>query len=256
MRIAVAGGNGLIGTKVIKILQKGGHETVVLSRSAGVDLTTGDGLDSALAGVDVVIDVVNISTTSRKKSVEFFTLTTTQLRAAESRAGVKHHVALSIVGMEKVEPSIGYYAGKIREEEIIKRGTVPWTILQATQFHEFAAQLIDTASIGRMTVVPHMTSQPVAGSEVAQVLADLAVGEPRMGVTILAGPQREEMPDMVRGIVEARKDRRSVLALKLPGSGWKAARNGALCPKVADHLGTITFAQWLKSDEIKRASAH
>ena len=173
MRMAVAGGTGLIGRQVVSLVEQAGHEPVVLARSRGVDLTTGAGLDAALAGAEVVIDVSNVTTLSKKRSVRFFAAATGQLLAAGARAGVRHHVALSIVGIDRV--GWGYYAGKLRQEELIRTATVPWTVLRATQFHEFAEQLL-ARSPGPLVPVPRMRVQPVAAREVAARLVELALG--------------------------------------------------------------------------------
>ncbi|MEU3473853.1 NAD(P)H-binding protein [Rhodococcus sp. NPDC006774] len=139
MKLAVAGGTGTVGVHVVEVARQRGHEVVVLSRSAGVDLVSGSGLSDALAGVDAVVDVASTQTISAKESMSFFAAVTRNLLTAEGAAGVGHHVALSIVGIDRAPHS--YYAGKVEQERIIRAGTVPWTILRATQFHEFAGQI-------------------------------------------------------------------------------------------------------------------
>jgi uncharacterized protein YbjT (DUF2867 family) len=173
MKIAVAGGTGTAGRFVTGCVREAGHEPVVLARSAGVDLTTGAGLAGALRDVAVVIDVTNVTTLSRARSVAFFGTVTGQLLAAGKRAGVRHHVALSVVGADPVRT--GYYLGKLRQEELVLAGTVPGTVLRATQFHEFAGQLL-ALSKGPVAFVPRMLSQPVAAREVAAELVRLALG--------------------------------------------------------------------------------
>ena len=172
-RLAVAGGTGLTGRLVTDAARAAGWEPVVLARSTGVDLMTGAGLEAALSGVDAVIDVINVATQRRRTAVEFFGTATTTLLRAEERAGVRHHVTLSIVGIDRVDT--GYYAGKLRQEEVVARGEVPWTILRSTQFHEFAGMLLDLLP-GPVAVVPNLLSQPVAAREVARHLVALAGG--------------------------------------------------------------------------------
>jgi uncharacterized protein YbjT (DUF2867 family) len=229
----------LIGQHVVAALEQSGNEPVVLARSRGVDITTGVGLEAALTGAEVVIDVSNVATLSKKRSVRFFTVGTERLIEAGARAGVRHHLALSIVGIDRV--GVGYYAGKVSQEDLIRRGGLPWTVLRATQFHEFAEQLL-ARSPGPVAVVPRMRVQPVAAREVAHRLVELAVG-PALGLAPeLAGPQVHELVDLVRQVVRARGRRRLVLPLPVPG----AAANGGLLPSGRDYtVGTQSFEDWL-----------
>ncbi|HST49050.1 SDR family oxidoreductase [Jatrophihabitans sp.] len=242
MRIAAAGGTGLIGRHVVSLVEQAGHEPVVLARSRGVNLTTGAGLDAALAGVEVVIDVSNVTTLSRKRSVQFFTAATSQLLAAGARAGVRHHVALSIVGVDRV--GWGYYAGKLRQEDLISAGRVPWTVLRATQFHEFAEQLL-ARSPGPLVPVPRMRVQPVAAREVAARLVELALGPAAGRAPEIAGPQVHELVELVRQLVRARNQRRVVLGIRIPGGA--AAAGGGLLPAGDYTRGSETFSEWLRS---------
>jgi uncharacterized protein YbjT (DUF2867 family) len=174
-RIAVAGGTGMVGRHVVDRCRELGHEPVVLARSLGVDVTTGAGLASALADVDAVVDVTNVTTLSRRTAVAFFESATTHLLAAEQAAGVAHHVVLSIVGVDRVD--FGYYLGKRRQEELVRDGTVPWTIVRATQFHEFPGQVLARSRQGDRAPIMDMPTQPVASAEVARLLVQLATGE-------------------------------------------------------------------------------
>ncbi len=160
MKIAVAGGTGAVGRHVVDVARETGHESVVLTRSTGVDLVAGEGLADALPGVDAVIDVASVQTMSDAASRAFFGAVTRNLLAAETAAGVGHHVALSIVGVD--DAPYAYYAGKVLQEQLVEAGPVPWTILRATQFHEFAAQLHARMRFGPIVVVPALQSQPVA----------------------------------------------------------------------------------------------
>jgi uncharacterized protein YbjT (DUF2867 family) len=248
MLIAVAGGTGLIGKMVVEAVRANGDTPVVLARSAGVDLTTGEGLDARLAGVSAVIDVSNVVTYSGRKSVAFFATATANLLAAGERAGVGHHVALSIVGVDKV--GLGYYRGKRRQEELVLAGPVPGTVLRATQFHEFAAQML--ARGGPVAIAPRMVSQPVAAREVAEALARISRDSPAGLAPDMAGPHTEYMPDMVRRVAKARGMRRIVVPVWLPGPVGKAMTDGSLLPSADGPRGTQTFSQWLAADGAAR----
>lgn len=239
-RIAVAGGTGVVGVHVVEAVRALGHAPVVLSRSHGVDVTSGAGLAEVLAGVDAVVDVTNVTTLSRSTSVGFFEAATTSLLAAEASAGVRHHVALSIVGIDRVD--LPYYIGKRRQEEIAL-GVPTTSVLRATQFHEFAGQLIDRG--GPVTVVPKMRSQPIAAREVGATLAELALAEPAGLLADLAGPEQHWMHDLVRRVRDARGSRRPVVPLRLPGKVGAALAGGGLLPRDDGPRGRETFEQWL-----------
>jgi uncharacterized protein YbjT (DUF2867 family) len=242
VRVAVAGGTGLLGRLVVAELERRGDTPVVLARSNGVDLTTGTGLDAALRGVSTVVDVSNVTTTSRRRSVAFFTAATGHLLAAADRAGVQHVVALSIVGADTVD--FGYYLGKRRQEELLAAGPVPWTLLRATQFLEFAGQLVDR-SPGPFVVVPRMASRPVAAREVAAHLVDLAAGQPCGVAEPMAGPEELDMADLVRRRLRATGQRRVVVSVRLPGRAGAAFAGGGLVPAPPFVSGTGTAAEHL-----------
>lgn len=253
MRIAVAGGTGLTGRAVVDALRAAGDTPVVLARATGVDLTTGDGLVPLLDGVDAVIDVTNVRSTSASRSLAFFETVTTRLLAAERAAGVAHHLALSIVGVDAVD--LGYYRGKRRQEELVLGrsaeaggpggpGGPNGTVLRATQFHEFAAQLL--AGRGPLVLAPRMLSQPVAVAEVGRQLVDLAHGEPRGMAPALAGPDRLRMEELVRRLARVRGDRRPVLPLRVPGRVGRQMTGGALLPSGPGPRGTVSFDEWLR----------
>jgi uncharacterized protein YbjT (DUF2867 family) len=172
MRIAVAGGTGRVGYHAVEIARRRDHDVVVLTRHHGVDLTAGAGVARALEGVDAVIDVVSVDTLDANASTAFFEATTRALLDAAAAASVGHHIALSIVGIDRAPH--GYYAGKLAQERLIHDGPVPWTILRATQFHEFAAQIFASAKIGPLHVAPKMRTRPIAAAEVAERLVALA----------------------------------------------------------------------------------
>jgi uncharacterized protein YbjT (DUF2867 family) len=245
MRIAVAGGTGMVGRHVVEVAREEGHEVTVLARSTGVDLTTGDGLDAALSGVEAVVDVTSTATQDPRRSREFFDAVTRHLLEAEQRVGVGHHVALGIVGSDRAEG--GYYVGKVHQERLVEAGQVPWTILRATQFHEFAQQLHGQVTLGPIVLVPVMRSEPVAAREVAERLVALAVGGPVGRAVDLGGPDVHRMVDMVRAYARRVGDRRPVIAVPLPGALGRGMRRGALLTgDGADH-GVTTFEAWLST---------
>ncbi|QFZ19394.1 SDR family oxidoreductase [Saccharothrix syringae] len=241
MKIAVAGGTGVVGRKVVEAVGAAGHEAVVIGRSTGVDLITGAGLDEALAGCGAVVDVSNAAVWTREEAERFFGTVTTNLLAAAGRAGVRHLVVLSIVGADVVD--LDYYFGKRRQEELVAAGDVPWTVLRATQFFEFAGQVLAQAS-GPVAQVPPMLSQPVSTEDVAARLVELAAGEPRGFVPPIAGPERLRLVDMARQVVARRGDDLRVEEL---AEGPAGLATGALTPQGEYTEGRRTFADYLDS---------
>jgi uncharacterized protein YbjT (DUF2867 family) len=191
--------------------------------------------------VDAVIDVTNIVTQNRRRATTFFETSTRHLLEAEGRQGVGHHVLLSIVGIDRVR--MGYYQAKQAQENLLRQGPVPWTILRATQFHEFAAQMLGD---GPVAVVPSMLSQPVAAQDVADELVRLATAPAAGRAAELAGPRKERVPDMARRLASTRSRRTLVLTVPLPGATGRGMRTGALLPTGPGPRGTQTFDDWLK----------
>ncbi len=242
MRVAVAGGTGLMGQLVVKELTTTGHDPVVLARSRGVDLITGLGLDEKLSGCEALIDVSNVTTMRNKVAVAFFGAATAQLLRAGAQAGVGHLVTLSIVGVDTVD--YGYYLGKRRQEELVAAGPLPWSVLRTTQFHEFAQQLLDR-SPGPLALVPKMRVQPVAACEVAATLVDRATGLPGGFVPPMAGPEQLELTDMTHRLLKARPSRRLLVPIRLPGRAGAAMAGGGLLPADPYLRGHRTYAQYL-----------
>lgn len=251
MRIAVAGGTGTVGRPTVDAVRDLGHEAVVLSRSGGVDLLTGEGLDAALDGADAVIDTSNVTTLSADAATKFFTAATGNLVAAAARAGVEHVVLLSIVGIDRIPHD--YYAGKLAQEAVVEASPVPWTLLRATQFHEFAAQMFERAKAGPLHLAPKARTQPIAAREVGEHLAALAAGPARGRTADLGGPREEELADMIKTYARAVGHRGPVWAVSLPGAQMKGMRAGLALPAPDAVLGRQTFGDWIA--EVKRPAA-
>src|SRR5579863_791148 len=249
MKVAVAGGTGVAGRWAVEAVRADGHEAIVISRSSGADLVTGEGLEAALAGVDAVIDATNTTSSGRRASSEFFEATARTLTRTAALAGVRHIVALSIIGLDRVP--YGYYQGKLRQEQVLAESPVPVSILRAAQFHEFAGQYLATMR-GPVVVVPRWRAQPVAAREVGAALATIAAGDP-VGLSELAGPREEIMADMIRQVVRARGDRRLVVSVRVPGAAGRAMAAGGGLPDRPGLRGTQTFADWVAGQRTRGA---
>ncbi|GAA3222538.1 SDR family oxidoreductase [Nonomuraea helvata] len=243
MRIAVAGATGNIGALTVAALERGGHDVVRVSRSLGVDLVTGDGLHAALAGVEAVIDVTNGPATDPAEVVAYFGAATRNLLAAEERAGVRHHVLLSIVGIDRVEGN-AHYAGKREQERLVAAGPVPWTIVPATQFHDFAAMVASwTEQDGVATIAPLLV-QPIAPADVADVLAEIAVGDPKGRYADVAGPETQDLVDMARRTNQA-LGREVKLVPTWSGLFGTSMAGNVLLPGEGARIAPTTFDEWL-----------
>jgi uncharacterized protein YbjT (DUF2867 family) len=197
MRVAVAGATGHIGALTVAALERDGHEVAPISRSLGVDLLSGDGLDRTLTGVEALVDATSAAPRDVDEAIAFFGTATRNLLAAEHKAGVRHHVLLSIVGIDRFEGN-PHCAGKREQERLIEAGPVPWTIVPATQFHDFAAMVVGwTERDGVATIAPLLV-QPIAPADIADVLAEVATGEPQGRYPDVAGPKTEDLVDMAR----------------------------------------------------------
>ncbi|MGV0645133.1 SDR family oxidoreductase [Mycolicibacterium sp. XJ879] len=243
MRIGVAGATGNIGARTVSILEHEGHDVVRISRSLGVDLVSGDGLDEALTGVDAVLDAISAPPTDREQTQTYFGTTTGNLLAAEQRAGVRHHVLLSIVGIHDIEGN-PHYAGKREQERLVTEGPVPWTIVPATQFHDFAAMVAGwTEQDGVSTIAPLLV-QPIAPDDIARVLAEVVTGEPRGRYVDVAGPETQDLVDMARRTLDAR-GRRVKLVPTWSGMFGVAMAGNALLPGENARIEPTTFDDWL-----------
>jgi uncharacterized protein YbjT (DUF2867 family) len=241
MRVAVAGATGGVGSRTTAALEAAGHHPVPLSRSHNVDIYSGTGLDEALSGVDAVVDVLN---TPEPDPVPFFRTTTANLLAAGARAGVRHHVLLSIVGIDRVEDNV-HYAGKRAQEELVSTGPVPWTILAATQFYDFPAMIAARSRQGDTVTLAPLLMRPVARADVADTLAELAVGTPR-GRLELAGPEPQDLVDMARRTLAARGDLVRIVPT-WDGMFGESMAGKVLLPGPGARIAKTTFEEWLAS---------
>ncbi|MFE3097298.1 SDR family oxidoreductase [Streptomyces sp. NPDC059248] len=243
MRIAVAGATGNIGTLTVAALERDGHEVVRVSRSLGVDLLTGQGLDDALTGVEAVVDATNAPPGDRAATVEYLGTTTRNLLAAEARSGVRHHVLLSIAAVARVEGN-AHYAGKREQERLVAEGPVPWSIVPATQFHDFAEMVAAwTERDGVATVAP-LLIQPIAPADIADVLAELAQGEPQGRYADVAGPETQDLVDMARRTHEAR-GRKVRLVPTWSGIFGVGMAGEVMLPGEGARIAPTTFDAWL-----------
>jgi uncharacterized protein YbjT (DUF2867 family) len=251
MRIAVAGATGNIGARTVSALERGGHEAIRISRSLGVDLTTGEGLDAVLEGVDAVVDAMSAPPADRDETLAYFGTTTRNLLAAEERAGVRHHVLLSIVGVHRTEGN-AHYAGKREQERLITDGSVPYTIVPATQFHDFAAMVVGwTERDGVATIAPLLV-QPIAPADIAEVLAEVATGEPQGRYVDVAGPETQDLVDMARRTNEV-LGHKVKLVPTWSGVIDESMSGNVLLPGENARIAPTTFDDWLA--QLGRASS-
>jgi uncharacterized protein YbjT (DUF2867 family) len=245
MKIVIIGGSGLIGTKLGKLLGGAGHETLPASPRSGVNTLTGEGLSGALAGAQTVVDVSNSPSFEDAAVLNFFETSTRNLLRAEAAAGVRHHVILSIVGAERC-PDSGYMRAKIAQETLLKNSTVPYSILRATQFFEFAGSIADSGYDGKTVRLPPALMQPVAAKDVAAALAKVAQNAPLNGTVELAGPEQIRMDELARRLFSANKDPRQVTADPQARYFGEQVNDRSLIPGDNPQLGTIRFADWLR----------
>jgi uncharacterized protein YbjT (DUF2867 family) len=243
MKIVLIGGTGLVGTTLGERLRAAGHEAVPAAPSTGVDTLTGEGLAEVLAGADVVVDVSNSPSFEAAAVLEFFRTSTSNLLAAEAAAGVRHHVALSVVGTQRL-PESGYFRAKIAQEQLIEGSTVPYSLVHATQFFEFVAGIVDSATDGSTVRLAHVLFQPMAADDVAAALRDVAVGAPTNTRVDIAGPERFRLDDLGRRFLAAHDDAREVVTD--PGAPYFGARleEDTLVPLGEATLGATRFEDW------------
>jgi uncharacterized protein YbjT (DUF2867 family) len=244
MNVTLIGGSGLIGKKLAPLLERAGHRVALASPSRGVDAVTGQGLAQALAGADVVVDVSNSPSFEPTAVLNFFRASTSNLLAAEQAAGVRHHVALSVVGADRLADN-GYLRAKLAQEALIKDGKVPYTIVRATQFFEFLTAIADAGAVGEATHVPSALFQPMAADDVARFLADIVDQAPRNGVVEVGGPERLPMHVAVQRALDAHQDRRRVVADAQALYFGSLLSDESLVTAAGANAGAITLDSWL-----------
>ena len=243
MRIAVTGATGNIGALTTAAVERDGHEVVRMSRSLGVDLLSGFGLDDALGGVDAVVDASNAPPAGRDETVDYFGTATRNLLAAEQRSGVRHHVLLSIEGIDRVEGN-AHYAGKREQERLVAAGPVPWTIVPATQFHDFAAMVVSWAEQDGVVPIAPLLVQPIAPADVADMLAEIAAAAPQGRYRAIAGPDPQDLVDMARRTTAAR-GRTVKLVPTWSGLFGPDMAGNVLLPGDGARIAPTTFDEWL-----------
>lgn len=243
MKILVIGGTGLIGSKLVKLLIERGHDAIGAAPSTGVNTITGEGLDDALAGVDVVVDVANSPSFEDKAVLEFFQTSGRNLLAAEAKAGVRHHVALSVVGTHRLAES-GYFRGKIAQEALIEAADIPYTIVHSTQFFEFLGGIVQSGAQGDAVRLSPAYVQPIASDDVALAMADATLGAPVNGIVEIAGPDRVRLAELVQRYMDKTGDTRAVQADAGARYFGALLNDDTLVPGPHPRLGTIDFETW------------
>jgi uncharacterized protein YbjT (DUF2867 family) len=248
MKIVVIGGTGLIGSKTVAILSQGGHEVVAASPNTGVNTITGEGLDAAMAGTQVVIDLANSPSFEDGAVLAFFETSGRNILAAESAASVRHHVALSIVGADRT-PDNGYFRAKVAQEKLIEASGIPYTIIRSTQFLEFLRGIAASSADGNIVRLSPGLFQPIAADDVAAVVADVALAAPRNGIVEIAGPERAPFDEIVARYLKATGDRREVV--RDPEARYFGGRveERSLVPLGEARLGRIGFDEWLRRSQ-------
>jgi uncharacterized protein YbjT (DUF2867 family) len=243
MKIVVIGGSGLIGSKLVNILRQRGHEAVAASPASGVNTLTGQGLAEVLAGAQVVVDVANSPSFEDKAVLEFFETSGRNLLAAEAAAGVLHHIALSVVGTDKLVES-GYFRAKIAQEKLIRAASIPYTIVHSTQFMEFLGGIAQSGTEGQTVRLSPAFVQPISSDDVAAAMADYTLGEPVNGTVEIAGPEKVRLPDLVQRFLTASNDPRKVVADPRARYFGAELKDGTLVPVGKARLGTVRFEEW------------
>ncbi len=251
MKIVIIGGTGLIGSKLVKSLREHGHEAVAASPNTGVNSVTGEGLADALKGASVVVDVTNSPSWEDAAVLKFFETSTRNLLAYEASAGVGHHVALSVVGTERLLES-GFFRAKLAQENLIKASSNPYSIVRATQFFEFVKQIADFSTVGNQVRLPSALFQPMAADDVASAVARIATDSPVNGTVEIGGPQQFRLDELARRDLAARQDPREVISDPHAGYYGIQVSERSLLPDDDARLGESRFEDWLKQS-IKQA---
>jgi len=247
MKIVVIGGTGLIGSKTVAILRQGGHEVIAGSPKSGINTITGEGLDAALAGAQVVVDLANSPSFDDKAVLEFFETSGRNLLAAEKVARVRHHVALSIVAIDRTDN--GYFRAKVAQEKLIKSSGIPYTIIRATQFLEFLRGIADSSADGNIVRLPPVLFQPIAADDVAANVADVALAPPRNGIVEIAGPERAPFNKIIARYLKAVGDPSEVVTDLQAGYWGGRVEEYSLVPLGEARLGRIGLDEWLQRSQ-------
>lgn len=250
MKIVVIGGTGLIGSKTVAILRQGGHEVVAASPNTGVNSITGEGLKEAIVDTQVVIDVANSPSFEDRAVLEFFQTSGRNLLAAEAAAGVRHHVALSIVGTDRT-PDSGYFRAKVAQEKLIETSGIPYTIIRSTQFLEFLGAIAASSADGSMVRLSPGLFQPIAADDVAAIIAEAALAAPRSGVVEIAGPERAPFNEIVARYLKALGDPREVVSDPEARYFGGRVEERSLVPLGEARLGRIGFDEWLRRSQAR-----
>ena len=251
MKIVVIGGSGLIGSKVVEKLKGQGHEVIAASPSTGVNTITGEGLSQAMVDASVVVDLANSPSFADKDVLEFFEASGRNIFAAEIAAGVKHHVALSVVGTDRLTQS-GYFRGKIAQEKLIRESGVPYTIVHSTQFFEFLGGIAQAGSSGDDVRISPALFQPISSGDVAAAVVDYAIGIPCNDIVEIAGPERVRLSDLVRRYMELTSDSRRVIEDEHARYFGAELKRDTLLPSVNPRLGSIDFDSWFAQSHTSR----
>ncbi|BCJ90552.1 LysR family transcriptional regulator [Terrihabitans soli] len=245
MRIVVLGGTGLIGARVVDLLRDAGHEVVSASPRSGVNAMTGDGLAEAVAGAEVLIDAIDAPSSDGAAVLDFFVAVARNLIAAEAAGGVRHHVALSVVGLDRLQDSV-YFRAKAAQEALIRASKTPFTVVRSTQFFELIERLLDTQSNADVVRLPPAQMQPLASDELAEVIADIALREPQNRVLEVAGPEPVWFDELARQILSAREDPRDVVADARSRYFGAELGSQSLMPGTSPRLCQSSVRDWLR----------
>jgi uncharacterized protein YbjT (DUF2867 family) len=245
MKIVIIGGTGLIGSKVVDQLREHGHEAIPASPDTGVNTLTGEGLAAVITGADVIIDVSNSPSFEDAAVLDFFKTSTSNILAAEKKAGVRHHVALSVVGTERMGES-GYIRAKQAQEQLIRESGTPYSIVRATQFFEFVPRIADALTVGTEVRVPPVLFQPIAAEDVAKTVGKISVGTPLNGILEVGGPQQFRFDEIIRRALAARKDPREVIADPKARYFGAVLSERTLVPDEGARVGEVTLEMYLK----------
>ncbi|MEZ0272287.1 MAG: SDR family oxidoreductase [Methylophilaceae bacterium] len=250
MKIIIIGGTGLIGSKTVTILRQGGHEVVAASPKNGINIITGEGLKEAMTGTQVVIDLANSPSFEDKDVLEFFEISGRNLLAAEAVAGIQHHIALSIVGTDRM-PDNGYFRAKVAQEKLIEASGIPYTIIRSTQFLEFLGGIAASSADGNIVKLSPGLFQPIAADDVAAIVADVALAAPQNGVIEIAGPERAPFNEIVAHYLKAVGDSREVVSDPEARYFGGRVEERSLVPLGEARLGRIGFDEWLRRSQAR-----